>query len=165
LPTSGISVGCGFLIAILGTLALNRTRHGLNASPNKHLKGAANFEEWLADISRATELATGPFWISIGRKLHCTIPSTKMPDSRSRQATVRRFVERSGFMGGFHVLCGSLTTMSRLALYEKMRQEFDWNEFTPKSLGSLTIQQIRRNGGEFGCAVTCFLSRMNWRYK
>ncbi len=49
------------LEVILRIAILDCARHGLCPSPNRHLNGAANFDEWPADISKAAELPIGPF--------------------------------------------------------------------------------------------------------
>jgi hypothetical protein len=50
------------------------------------LNGAANFEEWPADISRTDVLEIGPFGINMVRKLQWKMTRTKTPDNRRRPA-------------------------------------------------------------------------------
>ena len=118
------SGGPEILKEILRTAILDWLRHGFISPLNRHLKGAANFDEWPADISSTAELPSGPFWIRIGRKLHWTMPSTNTLESRSRQRTYRRLGVGFGFMHGRREPAGGCDNVSRLASCWKMCQEF-----------------------------------------
>ena len=55
---------------------------------------------------------------------------------------------------------GGYATVSRLAPCEKMCQEFNGSSTCPGYTKRSLLIRLDVSDGDFGCAVTCFLSRM-----
>lgn len=142
---------------------LDSGKYGSRESPNKYLKGAANFDVWLLESSKSVLPGGGAPWTRRGRKLHWTMPKTNTADNR-RQNTRQRTVPVFRFIRRPTEPNESCGTVSRLSPRGKECQQ--WHLFRKtrrEQRGALKIEFRHWIPGEFPCAVTCYLSRMKRR--
>ncbi len=143
-----------------GAEILDMERYGFGESPEKYLKGAANFDVWLLESSKSVLPGGCAPWTRRGRKLHWTMPKTNTADNR-RQNTRQRFEPIFRFIGASTEPIESCDTVLRLAPREKQCQQWHRFRMTPgRPRGVLEIDPNYWIPGEFPCAVTFCLSRM-----
>lgn len=139
---------------------LDSGKYGLSESPNKHLKGAANFDVWLLESSKSVLPGGGAPWTKRGRKLHWTMPKTNTADNR-RQNTRQRFEPVFRFIRRPTEPNESCGTVLRLAPREKgCQQSHPFRMTWRQQRVVLEIECRDWIPGEFLCEVTFYLSRM-----